>query len=286
MQLSDADRSSLSPAEIAAIEAPDENPEASAAEAKQQEEAKAEPKADEQAAAKTPTAEEAAKAEPKADAAIPGFFPTMKEVPKAELDASKTKLEDAKKKYDEGTLEFDKYDEVRREHDKLVWKAESAVEFNASSRNQAWEYQQKIFFAQNKEYEKNGALNRAFVATVNLLMSTPQGQAMTDDQILSEAKKQVDTDLGLIKKPSGDDQQKADQKKLEDDRKKAIGAAKKSNSDKSKVGLDIGALPSASEEHDQDEFAAIDGLEGTAYMAALELMQKTNPAKFARYEAR
>jgi fused signal recognition particle receptor len=304
--LTDEEKESLSPEEIAAMEGgeggemktaeelADEEATAKAkadadAEAKEkaEEEAKAETEAETEAekkaaaeegdetktdAGKEADAEAEAKEEVEAEAGSKPFTPKFTEVDLAELDKLKTALDEAKKKFDDGEIDYAKLDEVKDAFNEMKWKADFAVESNQNMQEGRWQWEQERFLDDNWQYRDNRTLNAAFVATVNSIITTDEGKKLSDKEVLAKAKKQVEADLEIIGEGS---------KKTEDEKQKAIDAAKKANADRSKIAADIGGLPAAEENEDVGEFAYLDKLEGEAYQAAVD---KLTPEQLRKYE--
>lgn len=320
-KLSEAEKEGLSPEEIAAIEEDDEGlldelktgdddlaAEEAAAKAdaeaetkakaeqeakdKAEEEAKAKEKADAdaKAAAEEKTPEElkaAAKAE--ADAAEkaeaekvekraeepPPFVPQVKIVDDGKLEELKTKYEEAKKKFDDGDIDYAEMDEAKDEYNQAKWKKEYAEESNASLRNARWEWEQESFLGANKMFMDNETLHVAFVAAVNKLIVSDEGKTMSDRDVLRAAKEKVEKDLGMLK-PADDKGTDKEKEKQE-----AIRKAKEKMGDKGKIPPDIGGLPEAEENTDENEFSYLDRLEGDAYQRALD---RLTPSQLERYE--
>ena len=116
---------------------------------------------------------------------------------------------------------------------------------------------------------------------MNGIIATEDGAKLTDRQVLTKAKEQVETDLGLT--PS-DSASSADKSKAAEAKKQAaIAVAKKSNADRSNIAADIGGLPSAGENVDTDPFTYLDNLEGEKFQAAID---KLTPEQLQKYEDR
>jgi hypothetical protein len=198
------------------------------------------------------------------------FVPKFTETDQARIDDLKAKLDEAKKKFEDGEIEYSALDEVKDEYNEAKWKAEFAAQSNKDMGEARWSWEQERFLDENSRYRDNATLNAAFVATVNKLISTPEGAKMSDRAVLMEAKKQVETDLGMVAAP-----------KTDAEKKRAIEAAKKANANRSNIPPDIGGLPAAEENDEPGEFAHLDKLEGEAYQKAID---KLTPEQLARYE--
>jgi len=204
------------------------------------------------------------------------FTPKFTEADQADLDSLKTAFDDAKKKFDDGEIDYTKFDEAKDAYNEAKWKADFAKESNQNMSEGRWQWEQERFLDDNKQYRDNKTLNVAFVATVNIIISTEEGKKLTDREVLVKAKEQVEADLGIVTpKPAA-------AAKTDKEKKEAIEAAKKANSDRSKIAADIGGLPAAEENEDvSDEFAYLDKLDGEAYQAAID---KLTPAQLQKYE--
>lgn len=307
MPLTDVEKESLSPEEIAAIEDDDDaasepseqtsddpskadssaqEEEAEAKAAAEAAEIKAKSEADAAAAAKAQAdaaaaakakadAEAASAQKPDTDTIIPPPVAVFKPVDQAKLEAAKTTYEDARKKFDEGEIDYEKFDEAKTAYNELKWKDDLAKEYSASSQESLWKWEQQRFYEENPTFKSNGTINRAYTATVNHLMGTEEGQRMTDRQLLVEAKKIVDADLGLVKPPDASDPEKA--------RADAVTKAKAQAGDRTAIKPDLGDLPAAGDEADRDEFDWLDKLDGAKFQAAID---KLTPEQLERYSAR
>jgi len=202
------------------------------------------------------------------------FTPKFTEIDQAELDDLKTALDDARKKFDDGEIDYAVLDEIKDKYNEARWKADFAQESNQNMIEQRWKWEQERFLDDNTQYRDNRTLNAAFVGVVNNIIVTEEGKRLTDREVLIKAKEQVEADLGIGAKD--DPPEKTDEEK-----RKAIKAAKKAKGDRSKIPPDIGGLPVSEENEDADEFAYLDKLEGEAYQAAID---KLTPEQLRRYE--
>jgi len=290
-KLNENEKEGLSPEEIEAIEseegddlddllpedelkAEEEKQDKAESEAKDQEEADAKAKAAEAEEPK-PGEEPEKKEETTKSADEPApFVPQVKVVDDAKLNELKTKFDEAKKKFEDGDIDYAELDEAKDAYNQAKWKKEYSEESNASMREARWKWEQENFLDANKDFKDNDTLHVAFVAAVNNLIASDEGKAMSDREVLEAAKKKVHKDLGVLK-PSGDDGTK------EKERQNAIRKAKEKMSDKTNIPQDIGGLPEAEENSDEKEFAYLDRLDGERLQAAVDRM---TPAQLARYE--
>jgi hypothetical protein len=303
-KLTDAEREGLSPEEIEAIESEEGDelddllPEDEAEEdTKAEEGAKAEE--DEDTKAKEPEdkdedrgekppekpedekkpEEPEKKEEPvekeKTDETVP-FIPQVKIVEDEEFEKLKVAFDDAKKKFDEGDINYAELDEAKDAYNQAKWKREYAEESNRSIREARWKWEQENFLNDkaNKVFLDNETLNVAFVGAVNKIIATEESAKMTDREVLEAAKQKVQKDLGVLK-PASD----ADTK--EKDKAEAIRKAKEKNADKTAIPKDLTGVPEAEENIDENEFAYLDRLEGDKFQAAID---KLTPAQLERYE--
>lgn len=200
------------------------------------------------------------------------FTPKFTGVDQAELDGLKGALDEAKKKFDDGDIDYTVFDQAKDAYNEAKWKADFAQESNQNMQEGRWQWEQERFLDDNKQYRDNQTLNAAFVATVNSIIVTNEGKKLSDKDVLVRAKKQVEADLGIAG---------VAEKKIGGEKQKAIDAAKKTNADRSKIPADIGGLPAAEENEDVGEFAYLDKLEGEKFQAAVD---KLTPEQLRKYE--
>ncbi|MBC2712872.1 MAG: hypothetical protein HGJ94_18340 [Desulfosarcina sp.] len=210
--------------------------------------------------------------------------PQLPSVDPEKLEAAKTKFDEAKTQFDDGEIDYQAFDEIKTEYNRLRWKDEDAKEYNQNARHFQWQGSQDKFFEDNPRFLSNQTLNAAYVATVNRILKTEDGATMTDDQLLAAAKKQVESDLVLTADPTATEAEEVKRQAAEKARKaKAIAAAKSGNADRSTIeDGDIAKLPSAEEESDPSEFDYLDRLDGEKFQEAIE---KLTPAQLERYES-
>ena len=219
--------------------------------------------------------EEEAKAKEEADkkAGAKPFVPKFAGVDQEKLDSLKTAMDEAKKKFDDGDIDYTKFDQTKDAYNEAKWKADFAQESNQNMQQGRWQWEQERFLDDNKQYRDNRTLNAAFAATVNSIIATDEGKKLSDKEVLVKAKEQVEADLGI----TGEGSKQTD----DDEKQKAIAAAKKANADRSKIAADIGGLPAAEENEDVGEFAYLDKLEGEKFQAAID---KLTPEQLRKYE--
>lgn len=204
------------------------------------------------------------------------FVSTFPEIDAAKLEGLKAKLDEAQKQFSDGDIDYAELDTAKDAYNELKWKAEFTETSNLNTRETLWKWEQDRFFDDNAKFRDNTTLNVALVAVVNGIIATEDGAKLTDRQVLSRAKEQVETDLGLIVKDSKDKAKTEEKKK-----QAALAGAKKANADTSNLAADIGGVPSAEENIDMSPFAYLDKLEGEKYQAAID---KLSPEQLRQYE--
>ncbi len=148
-------------------------------------------------------------------------------------------------------------------------------------RENRWKWEQDNFLSAegNISLRDNETLHTAFVATVNKLISTDEGKAMSDRQVLEAAKNKVEKDLGVARTEAGGDE--TDAQKEARLKQEAIDKAKGKLGDKTEIKPDLTNVPAADENTDVGEFDYVTRLEGDAYQQAIDRM---SPAQQARWE--
>jgi hypothetical protein len=209
------------------------------------------------------------------------FVPTLPEIDAAKLEQLKSDLDEAKKKFADGDIDYSELDIIKDIFNELKWKSEFTQESNLNTRETLWKWEQDRFLDDNDKFKNNVTLNAAFISVVNGIIATEDGAKLTDRQVLAKAKEQVEADLGLTQSYSASSADKS--KAAEAKKQAAIAGAKKSNADRSNIAADIGGLPSAEENVDTDPFTYLDKLEGEKFQAAIN---KLSPEQLSKYEDR
>lgn len=202
------------------------------------------------------------------------FTPTLHGVDKSELDTLKAALDAAKQKFDDGEIDYTEYSSTKDDYNYSKMKAEFTKESNKNLRDERWAWEQERFFEDNGKYKDNKTLNGAFIAVVNTIIATKEGNILSDKSVLLRAKKQVEEDLGLLVSV----EQKKEPKNKEE--KKAITASKKKRADTKNNATDIAGMPAAEENINKSPFEHIDMLDGEAFQAAINKMSPTQLRKF------
>lgn len=201
-------------------------------------------------------------------------------IPDEKIDELKKKVEDAKEKFDLGEITYEEFSDARRELDRAQDRNELIRETFNSQRESYWQFEQSRFFAAYSDYSTNRALNGAFVSEVNRLIADPENNSFTDMQLLIKAKRNVESELGILKpkKEETPPDPKAEAEKNEQARKKAL----ESGADRTKLPPNLGDLPVAETDTGAGKWDYLDKLEGAAYEKAVA---KLSPAEREEYEA-
>ena len=204
------------------------------------------------------------------------FAPKFAGGDQARIDQLKTELDDAKKKFDEGEIDYAVFNLSKDAYNEAKWKADFAQEVNSNMQDERWAWEQERFLDDNRSFRDNALLNSAFVNAVNTIIASEVSATLTDREVLVKAKEEVSADIRAL---TGQTESPADKK--ESAKSKAVSDAKKKQADRSKIPIDISDIPSAEENNEVSEFANIDKLSGEAYQTALDNM---TPTQLARYE--
>lgn len=201
------------------------------------------------------------------------FVPQFQSADEKQLEGLKAGLAEAKKKFDEGEIDFAVFSEEKDKYNEAKWKADFAQEANTNMVNERWKWEQERFLDDNPVFRDNASLNSAFVHSVNSIIGSDNGVNLSDRSVLLKAKSLVENDMGLLHEEDESDADKA--------KTKAIKGAKKSNSDRGQIPVDIGSAPSAGDNNEISEFAHLDNLSGEKFQAAIDRM---TPDQLERYE--
>jgi hypothetical protein len=132
----------------------------------------------------------------------PAFVPVL-QVDKQALEAAKAQADEAKKKWQDGDIDYDEYLAVVRKADRLEAKAEIAEELQANAATAGWVEAQRRFFADNPAYADPVA-SRLFSEFVNSAFIDPaganyaEGAALSDDAMLARAKQEFEKSLSPV----------------------------------------------------------------------------------------
>jgi len=214
------------------------------------------------------------------------IVPTLPGVDPSELQQAEDAYKEARKKFEDGEIDYVEYEEVKDRYNRLKWKAEDSQELNTAVRETLWQQEQKRFYDDNPMFIENPVVNRAFVAEVNRLLAeinqavesgdTSNEMVTWDDRtLLNKAKENLEPGLREL---IGDRKERRDKHET---RREA--AREKTKRDLANNPKDLAGIPEADDNNDDDEFAWLDKLEGEAFEKALE---KLTPAQLERYEDR
>lgn len=281
----------------------DEEKAAEAAEAEKLEaEAKAKAATDAEAAAAVQAAKEAAdleaakKAEEAAAAATviaakaePVFIleAEQKHGTKEEIEAKMAALDT---KFEDGDVTLAAYNKERAEYVEALTEMKMFDKINAQVQKAAaekgWKDAQADFFRSNAEYSTERIKNVAFVDAVNRLLATDESKKMTDAQIFEAAKKECDAVFypnGRQKTPAPvpADEGKTENSASQEEKRKAIEAAKKAEAEKAAEVKTLAKVPVSEGNQGDDKYDAIDKLTGEAYENAVAKMSDTERAIYA-----
>ena len=181
----------------------------------------------------------------------------------AELKATRAA---EKQKYDEGEYSADEWEDIKdglfeQMSDLKAERAkiEAKEELRAEQAATTWQTSQNIFLSANPYLREDPDLFEFFAMQVNKIGATPEGQRMSDEQLLSAAKVRVDAIVG----------RKADP---EPSPKKEESPVRKAKREAAKVQppTTLSGVPAAKEaDVGQDEFAYLDRLSGERFEAAI-----------------
>lgn len=209
------------------------------------------------------------------------FVPKFSTIGQEKLDSLKSEVDEAKKKFDDGEIDYATFSETKDKYNEASWKESFATESNKTLNEGRWQWEQERFLDQNVSLRDNKTLNGAFVSVVNEIIGTDEGKKLSDFAVLEKAKTQIEADLGIGVVGITSRAVSVADKKTDAEKQKAISLAKDKKSDRSNLSADIGGLPTAEENVDTSEFAQIENLSGEAYQKAIDGM---TPAQLERYE--
>ena len=178
---------------------------------------------------------------------------TFSPVDEKELEAAKEALDKAQKEFDDGLIDFDEFNKAQRAFDRLDLKREMAEDYNKFHRDQMWKSEQKRFFDDNPDFVENASLNLLITAQVNKMLADETDSQLSDAELLAEAKKRVEADLGAVVKPKAE---KTGGKTKEE----LLADAKKSLADRGKIPQGLRDTPAADTNNEGNRFAWLDAL--------------------------
>lgn len=199
------------------------------------------------------------------------FVPQFPVADQERIEALKEAADKAKEEYEEDPeAEEDVYLAARDAYNQAKWEADFSARANENMQQGKWLWERDRFLDDNEQFKTNATLNAAFSSVVRIMVNDEENDTLTDRQLLEKAKQQVEEDLGIITRNSNPDLKKG-----------KIAAAKKTQGDRAKIPADIGSLPAAQENTEEDEFGYLDKLEGEKYQTAID---RLSPAQLEKYE--
>lgn len=193
-----------------------------------------------------------------------------------EIATVQTALEDAKKRFQDGEIDYEKYYEERNALDKQLWMNDVAVQMSVDGVESQWQWEQQSFLAadENKWINDDDVVYAALSATVNRIMSTPEGAVMPGTELLAQAREEV---AARFSPTQAQDTETAAEKRAKED---ALKRAKAKEAGKP-IPETLGGAPAADLEEGSGEFDYLDKLDGEAYEKAVEGLSEV---QLARYE--
>lgn len=194
-----------------------------------------------------------------------------------QLAEVKQGLEDVKKRFQEGEIDYDTYFDERIGLERKLWMDDIAVQLSTDGVESQWKWEQETFLTSPENEWINGddVVYAAFAATVNRIMSSEEGAVLPGPDLLAQAREEVAQRFSPTKA--------ADDQAAEDEKKKAATLAKLKKEQAGKAIPDsLAGLPAAEAEEGSGEFDYLDKLDGEAYEKAVEGLTE---AQLSRYEA-
>ena len=202
---------------------------------------------------------------------------TMRGLSEEELKAVQDGLAEAKKKFQEGEIDYEEYLDTRDNLNKRLWQHEFAADMTAESIDNRWEWEQETFLnaAENDWISNDDVVYAAFASTVNMILSTEQGQVMPGPQLLATAREEV------AKRFSPSRPQERAKEEEETKSRNAMEGAKRKEAEKQPPET-LGGKPAAEIDEGVGEFDWLDKLDGEEYEKAVVGLTEQ---QLKRYEA-
>jgi len=202
---------------------------------------------------------------------------TMRGLSEEELKSVQDGLAEAKKKFQEGEIDYDEYLDTRDNLNKRLWQHEFAADMTAESVGNRWEWEQETFLnaAENEWINNDDVVYAAFASTVNMILSTEEGQVMPGGQLLTTAREEV------AKRFSPSQPQERAKEEEQTKKRKAMEGAKKKEAQKQPPET-LGGKPAAEIDEGVGEFEWLDKLDGEEYEKAVVGLTEQ---QLKRYEA-
>lgn len=192
------------------------------------------------------------------------------EPPEDPLKTLETQLDELKTQFDEGDLSVEEYIDARSKIERTITRAEAMRDFEKKQVQDTWTADQVAFFDANAYLKANNVLYGAFASQVNMILQTPEGAAMSNAEVLAQAKTIVDEAFG--RKPEDHAQKK-------EDKADPVKSAKQKAADRSGIPKTLRGVPPA-ESNTEGRFAYLDNLTGEKYESALA---KLSPVELEAY---
>lgn len=224
----------------------------------------------------TPEKQSEQEAEKERDKAVQDEIAEKKE--KLQEDLNKLRVE-----FEEGQLTFEEYldrrdevkDQIREINVELKVQEAMIREKEQGAREQSesqWKADQEAFFSDNKDIVEDAKVFKVFAQQANIKLNTPEGQAMSNQELLETAAKEARAIMGLEQKKVSDNASEA--------RRKANQAAGK------KTAANLSDAPNASEQDvEGSAFSRLDRLlkkGGDELESAVEKMTPEQQDEWAR----
>jgi hypothetical protein len=213
-----------------------------------------------------------------AEVSVPTTPPpvTMNVMSPEQVQEVKDGLVDAKKRFEDGEIDYDNYFEERLALERKLWANDIASQISSDGVENQWQWEQETFMnaAENSWIADDDVVYSAFAATVNNIMSTEEGAVMPGPQLLATAKERVAARFSPTL------QQDAEAAAEDKAKKEAIKRAKKGQANKP-IPDTLADIPAAEQDEGPGEFAYLDKLDGEAYEKAVEALSE---AQLKRYE--
>lgn len=201
---------------------------------------------------------------------------SMKTMTTDEIASVKAGLEDSKKRFQDGEIDYEKYYEERSDLEKQLWMNDVAVQLSVDGVESQWQWEQQSFLSapENKWINDDEVVYAALSATVNRIMATTEGAVMSGPDLLGQAREEVAARFSPTLAQDTDTAAEKASKAAALKRAKAKEAGKP-------IPETLGGAPAADLEEGSGEFDYLDKLDGESYEKAVEGLSE---AQLARYE--
>ena len=202
---------------------------------------------------------------------------SMQTMTTEEVAEVQTKLEDVKKRFQDGEIDYEKYYEERSDLDRQIWMNDFALQLSVDGVENQWQWEQQSFLSnpENAWINEDEVVYAALSATVNRIMSTPEGAVMAGPELLAQAREEV---AARFSPTQAKDTDTAAEKKAKE---AALKSAKAKEAGKP-IPDTLAGTAAAEQEEGSGEFDYLDKLDGEAFEKAVEALSE---AQLVRYEA-